>query len=266
MHYYNYYNYIGDSSESESSTDSSTDILSSSVESGHDHDDYSASAECGSNHYSDDHNLDAAYPTSSYDNYRDVPDYDYCPASALLSESQTDHNEELFDTCDTDSPDTCDTDSPAGDSDSSESEEDCNGLSDDYAFMTESFYEGSNVTAGKAVLSVMEFCINDHLTYKATDELLKLLQVLCVTPNKLPNSVYLLKKHFRDFKRSEYSFKRSEYSHNKACSKCRKDSSNCSCDDPSHGDLITIPIEKPLEAIVSSKYPHTAINDLKPSW
>jgi len=45
---------------------------------------------------------------------------------------------------------------------------------------------------GKAVLSVMQFCTVNYLTYKATDELLKLSQVLCITPSKLPKSAYLL--------------------------------------------------------------------------
>jgi len=124
------------------------------------------------------------------------------------------------------------------------SEEEDADLPADYA---ESFHEGSDVTVGKAVMLVMQFSIDNHLTYKATGELLKLLQVLCVTPNRLPKSVYLLKKFFQTFKRSEYN-------HNKVCSNCSKDESNCSCNDPTHGDLIIVSIEKSLEVIVSSKY------------
>ena len=219
---------LGDSSESESSTDNSIERpespLPSSNESAddHDHDDQNIVLELSS--------------TSSYDNHHEfyISDHDNSHPESVFSESLID--------CYVSSSDTSSTNS-----DSSEAEEDINGSPADYAFMTESFHEGSSVTVGKAVLSVMQFCIDHHITYKATDELLKLLQVLCVTPNKLPRSVYLLKKFFQKFKRFKYS-------HNKVCSKCNKDNSNCSCDDPSHGDLIVVPIEKPLEAIVSSRY------------
>ena len=219
---------IGDSSESESSADRFTDT--SSVESSDDHDiDSHSSGDTG--HNCGDHNTDtdfAGSPISSYDNHLSFSDRD----------------------CNVATSDSCEADSPAADSDdcnSTESEEDYNFSSADDDFMTGSFYEGSNITAAKAVLSVMQFCIENHLTYKATDELLRLLQVLCITPNKLPKSVYLLKKLFRNLKESEYS-------QDKACFQCSKDSVNCSCDNPSHGDLITIPIQKPLEAIISSKF------------
>ena len=82
--------------------------------------------------------------------------------------------------------------------DNSEEEEEEEDTSD-YAFMTESFHERSNVTVGKEVMLGMQFSIDNNLTYKAMGELLKLLQVLCATPNKLPKSVYLLKNFFSDF-------------------------------------------------------------------
>jgi len=231
--------YVGDSSESESSADSSTDTSVETVDD-HDHIINSPSSGGDTGHNRGNHNVDTDFtgsPISSFDNSHSVPDHDSY-AELVLSETQSDCNEATSDSCDTDSP--------AADSDSTESE-DYNFSSADDAFMTGSFYEGSNITAGKAVLSVMQFCIDNHLTYKATDELLKLLQVLCITPNKLPKSVYHLKKLYRDLIESEYS-------HSKACFQCSKDSVDCSCDNPSYGDLITIPIQKPLEVIVSSKF------------
>lgn len=131
-------------------------------------------------------------------------------------------------------------------SDTSGHEEDNDSMTSDYPFLTEPLYKDSSITVGETIIAVMQFCLNNHLTYKATDDLLKLLQVLCVTPNKLPKSEYLLKKFFRSFKRSEYNY-------TKVCANCKKDASDCSCGDPSHGDLIAVSIEKPLQAIVSSK-------------
>lgn len=228
--YISSYILLGDSSESESRDDCSTDgVLSSSHRSRGDYD-------------SDDHNLVAQFSSSPIPSDGDchdlaLSDHDSYSAS-VLSEYLND------DACYGVLPDdTSDADSTVPESDSFESEDyNCNDLPADYAFMAESFKEGSSVTVGRAVLSVMEFCINNHL---ATDDLLKLLQVLCITPNKLPKSVYLLKNFFRNYKRTEYS-------HDKVCSNCSQDSSHCTCNDPRHGDLIAISITKPLEAIVVS--------------
>jgi len=73
------------------------------------------------------------------------------------------------------------------------------------------------------------------------DDLLKLLQLLCVAPNHLPKSVYLLKKHFKKelntttkkFAQTVMAMKRTAYV-------------KFQC-------LLAIPIEKPIEAIVNSK-------------
>ena len=68
---------------------------------------------------------------------------------------------------------------------------------------------------------------------------------MCVTPNKLPRSVYLLKQLFRKFKGTDYN-------NRKFCANCNVKADNCSCEMPMFGYLLAIPIEKPLEAIVKS--------------
>lgn len=92
----------------------------------------------------------------------------------------------------------------------------------------------------------MEFCLHNSLTYKAIDELLKLLQILCVSPNRLPRSVFTLKKFFEQFNSTKYSY-------HQMCSNCKEECESCVCNRPSKGDLLHIPIDKSLKAIVSRK-------------
>ena len=49
------------------------------------------------------------------------------------------------------------------------------------------------------ICAIMEFCLHNGLTYKAIDDLLKLLQIICASPNKLPRSIFVLKKFFDQF-------------------------------------------------------------------
>lgn len=73
-------------------------------------------------------------------------------------------------------------------------------LPENLAYATEALFEGSELSICGAVMAIMKFCLANHLSYKATDELLKLLHLLCPAPNKLPQSVYFLKKFFKHFK------------------------------------------------------------------
>lgn len=90
------------------------------------------------------------------------------------------------------------------------------------------------------------FCLHNSLTFKAIDQLLKLLQILCVVPNKLPRSSFTLKKFFSHFSTINYE-------HYKLCSSCKEKIDNCQCNRPSSGDLLEIAIDKPLKVIVSRK-------------
>ena len=50
------------------------------------------------------------------------------------------------------------------------------------------------LSVGAAVYAIMEFCLQNSLTCKAICELLKLLQILYVSPKRLPKSVFILKR------------------------------------------------------------------------
>ena len=112
--------------------------------------------------------------------------------------------------------------------------------------LSEPFHAGSTVTVASAVCAIMQFCLHNSLTFKAINELLKLLQILCVAPNKLPRSSFTLKKFFSQFTTINYE-------HYKLCSSCKEKIDNCKCNTPSSGDLLEIAIDKPLKVIVSRK-------------
>lgn len=104
------------------------------------------------------------------------------------------------------------------------------------------FYSGGDISLGGAVCAIMEFCVNNKLTYNAISDLLKLLHLLCLSPNKLPNSVYQLKKMFSNFNSTPYD-------HCKVCASCAEPAETCQCPKPSFGNILTVSINKPLEAI-----------------
>ena len=83
------------------------------------------------------------------------------------------------------------------------------------------FYSGSSVTLCGAVSAIMNFCTSAKLSYVAIEKLLKLLDLLCPSPNSLPKSVHFLKKFFKRFK--------FEYSQNEYCSECFQLTDDCSC-------------------------------------
>ena len=96
------------------------------------------------------------------------------------------------------------------------------------------------------ICAIMEFCLHNGLTYKAIDDLLKLLQIICASPNKLPRSIFVLKKFFDQFTSMNYE-------HHRICSSCKESSESCQCDKPSTGDLLEISVDKPFKVIVSRK-------------
>ena len=110
----------------------------------------------------------------------------------------------------------------------------------------EPLYLGSKISFCGAVCSIMQFCMMRKLSYTAIGELLKLLQVLCPTPNRLPSTVFQLKKFFNRFNMS--------YDYSNLCSNCDTKKEECNCDHPVYkSHLIHIPLEKPLCAVLTSK-------------
>lgn len=131
-------------------------------------------------------------------------------------------------------------------SDDTHTNEHLNASLEECEVLSEPLYTGSNVTVGTTICAIMEFCLHNGLTYKATDALLKLLQLFCASPNKLPRSIFVLKKFFNQFTSMNYKQCR-------ICSNCKELSESCHCDKASVGDLLEIPIDKPLKVIVSRK-------------
>ena len=76
----------------------------------------------------------------------------------------------------------------------------------------EPLYNGSTVTVCGAYFCIMKYAKIAKLPYKAIEELLNLLQVICPSSNKLPKSLHQLKKFFHKFT--------APYTCSKVCSEC----------------------------------------------
>ena len=107
-------------------------------------------------------------------------------------------------------------------------------------------YCDSSISVSGAICSIMQFCMTFKLTYSAIGELLKLFQLLCPKPNRLPATVYHLKKYFNQCQMS--------HSYHKICSNCQATKEECNC---SHqifnSHLIHIPIKRQLHSMIKSK-------------
>ena len=79
--------------------------------------------------------------------------------------------------------------------------------------MFEPLYPGATLTVCGAFCVIMQFCIANKLPYTGITDLLKLLSLLCPSPNQIPSSVYILKKFFEHFRPS--------HKHNKICIDCQ---------------------------------------------
>ena len=123
----------------------------------------------------------------------------------------------------------------------------------------EPLYDGADITICGAYCCIMQFASSNNLSFTAISELIKLLHILCPVPNKLPSSLYMLKKFFKQF---NVAFK-----HQQICTTCstpiETGDSNCpTCTDngvynpEAVGDLLHIPIQKSLKTVISSKLPY----------
>ena len=103
-----------------------------------------------------------------------------------------------------------------------------------------------------AYFAIMHFAIRSKLSYATIDHLLDLLRLLCPDPSQLPMSFYKFKKFLQLFR---FSYDKEKY-----CFECEsvyqgKSCSTVDCSGSSNpGHLLHIPIEKSLQALVSSKF------------
>ena len=110
----------------------------------------------------------------------------------------------------------------------------------------EPLYNGSTVTVCGAYFCIMKYAKIAKLPYKAIEELLNLLQVICPSSNKLPKSLHQLKKFFHKFT--------APYTCSKVCSECSSPchgTANCENCSSEYGNMIHISIAKSLQTIVS---------------
>ena len=116
----------------------------------------------------------------------------------------------------------------------------------------EKIYSDSDISLCAANCAIMKFATSNNLTYKAIDDLLHLLKFLCPKPNILPSTIYKLKQFFSDYT--------VPYTNEKYCTKC-KNKGEGKCDQPQSaniGNLVSIDIEKPLQAVLSGKMTYVA--------
>ena len=115
----------------------------------------------------------------------------------------------------------------------------------------------------------MQYASANKLTYTAIEELLKLLQILCPSPNSLPTTLYRFKKFFQQYN--------SGFEQQHVCSKCfaflDKGESCTICvdaDNPVHnpempGLLVCTTFQKALQTVLSSKFFHINFSFTSPS-
>ena len=115
-------------------------------------------------------------------------------------------------------------------------------------------YPGANITICGAYCAIMHLKSKCNLPFSTVFELLKLLQFICPQNNRLPTSVYLLRKFFCQWK-----------SHKKKtvfCSNCHEQvisekCCNSDCLKPGNSEpdiLIEMDLKKQFKTILSSKF------------
>ena len=118
-------------------------------------------------------------------------------------------------------------------------------LENDIDFVTP-LYVDSRISVSGATCSIMHYCMAYKLSYTAIGELLKLLQLLCPSPNHLPASVYQLKKYFRQCQMPHKCYN--------ICSNCQAIKEECICDHQLlNSHLVHVPIKKQLYSVIKSK-------------
>ena len=118
--------------------------------------------------------------------------------------------------------------------------------------MFEPLYEGVHITVCGAYCAIMEFKRVCRLPFTAIAMLLQILQLLCPPGNKLPQSVYILKKFFQ-----KYSSKSTKLRFCGSCNQRLQDNQRkCSSADchiePS--TLIILRPDKAIRRVLTSEY------------
>ena len=118
--------------------------------------------------------------------------------------------------------------------------------------MFEPLYPGASISVCGAYCAILEFKRVCRLPFTAIAMLLRLLQLLCPPQNRLPPSVYMLKKFFQRYTTT--------YTKRLFCATCnqeiplrQKKCSNAGCPSLEPNTLIHIPSDKALQRIVTSE-------------
>lgn len=112
-------------------------------------------------------------------------------------------------------------------------------------------YPGASISVCAAYCAIMCLQSRCHLPFTTIGQILKLLQLLCPENNKLPKSVFCLRRFFSKFQSHR---RQSEY-----CPNCnnRLESSSCShcLNRISEPDVfIQLDLQKQLQAILNRKF------------
>ena len=110
---------------------------------------------------------------------------------------------------------------------------------------SEKIYDNCEFSVCRFNCLIMKFAIKHNLTFNAIDDLLNLFSLLSPKPNLIPTSIYKLKRFFMQHAE--------EGSTNQLfCSNCEQ-IKDCDCAKEKSGHLVSTPIEKPLQAILSGE-------------
>ena len=118
--------------------------------------------------------------------------------------------------------------------------------------MFEPLYEGAHITVCGAYCALMELKRVCRLPFTAIAMLLQILQLLCPPGNKLPQSVYILKKFFQKYSSKSTKLKFCGSCNQQLLEKQRK-CSNVHCQiEPS--TLIILRPDKAIKRVLTSEY------------
>ena len=150
-------------------------------------------------------------------------------------------------------PEPSDTDPENSDSDdNSEPEANADESMDIDSELFEPLYDGARITVCGAYCALMEFKRTCKLPFSAMLMLLQLLQLLCPPGNKLPQSIYVLKKFFQKHSSQHTRKLFCPECHTKLPGKQRK-CANVECQGKEPNYLITLKPDRAISNILRSK-------------
>ncbi len=122
--------------------------------------------------------------------------------------------------------------------------------------MFEPIYESAKVTVCGAYCAIMKFKALSGCSFTTLGYLLQLLQLLCPSGNRLPKSVYMLRKFFKQFSASQSRQQYCSYCGAKVIGRCPN--SDCPKGDPDC--FISIDTAKQFQCILSRKSKHCTVH------